>query len=141
MTPNLWATFFAAVVVTSGSVLVAVITVRQNRRGATATNQLEERKVDLDVFESSVAELRLSLKEVRDELAEERSARRGSDEKAAAAQQRAAKAEQRTAEVEAQGKRLARRLSRSERRVAQLQKAMEDAAIPVPVPLPDTDLP
>lgn len=117
MTPAVW----SAIVIALGSLAVAVVTNRQNQKGAKATNALTERVVDREDFQAIVDELRESLTDVRTELAE---VKRALAEEVTARRE----AERRAQRAEDQAARL-------ERRVSQLEQVLRDHDIPVP-PLP-----
>lgn len=138
MTPAVW----SALVISVGSLIVAIITSRQNQKGAKATNALTERVVDRGDFQAIVDELRESLTDVRNELAQvkkdlaaEVEARREAESRATAAEQRAKAAELRADAAE-------KRVDQLQRRVVQLERALGDRDIPVPPgadEIPDLD--
>lgn len=115
----------SAVVIALGSFLVAVVTNRQNRAGAKATNTLSERVVNREEFDSIMdrlekentrSEIRIS--HLEDRLEEEAKLRAEADQRAIEAEKRAARAEERAAQLE--------------RRVTQLEEALERNHIPIP---------
>lgn len=115
----------SAIVISLGSLAVAIITSRQNRQGAKATNALTERVVDREDFESVMTRLeaenqRMSKRQdvLESRLEEEAKLRAEADARAVAAEQRAIVAEERA--------------NRLERRVTQLEDALRQNQIPVP---------
>lgn len=136
----------SAIVTTIGVIVVGVLTYRQNRKGAAATNalnqranELAERVVDREDFETIVAQLRTSLADVRTELAQvkedlaaEVKARREAETRAADAERRAEAAERRAEAAERRAGQAERRATRLELRVGQLERVLRDAQIPVP---------
>lgn len=129
----------SAIVTTLGVLIVGLLTYRQNRKGAAATNalnqranELAERVVDREDFETIVEQLRTSLADVRSELAQvkrdlaaEVAARREAEKRATAAERRAEAAERRADAAE-------KRVDLLQRRVVQLERVLREQDIPVP---------
>lgn len=128
----------SALVLAAASLLVGLLTYRNNRAGQNATNVIESKKVDLEEFrevqtrnEKALERAdkereadRARIERLEEALMEERQAREAADERAAAAETRAQRAEQRA--------------ERLERRVTQLEQVLRDHDMSVPPPLPDS---
>lgn len=115
----------SALIIAGGSLVVALLTVRQNRKGAAATNVLSERVVDREDFDSVMSRMETALqradKRVDDleaRLDIESEARRVADARAIAAEASAARAEERATILE--------------RRVTLLEQVLTSHDIPVP---------
>lgn len=115
----------SALVLAAASLLVGLLTARNNRVGQSATTAIESRKVDLDEFREyretvserlGWAEKRIG--ELEDMVKDER-------ERREEAEQRAGRAERRAEQAEA-------RAARLERRVGQLEQVLRDHDMPVP---------
>lgn len=115
----------SALVIAIGSLLVAVVTQRQNRKGAAATNALTARVVDREDFDAVMTRMEKDLErsdkritDLEKRLEAEVDAREKAEARAARAEQRADAAE--------------KRATRLERRVTQLERVLREHDIPVP---------
>jgi flagellar biosynthesis GTPase FlhF len=124
----------SALLLAAASLGVGLLTYRNNRAGMTATNAIENRKVDQSEFDSITRELRASLVDVRRDLDEEREMREKADERAAAAEQRAQRAEERADAAERKSAEVTGRLTK---RVEQLEQVLRENDMTVPPALPD----
>lgn len=118
-------TVLSAIVIALGSLAVALVTRSQNKAGAKATNELNERVVDREDFREVVDNLRLDLKrthekveELEQRLEKEAELRAEADRRAVAAEQRAEVAEKRAELLE--------------RRVTLLEMVLTSNNIPIP---------
>ncbi len=115
----------SSLIIASGSLLVALLTMRQNRKGAAATHVLSERVVDREDFDSVMSRMQNALErsdkrvdELEARLELETKARMAADARAVAAEKRAVRAEERATILE--------------RRVTLLEMVLTSNNIPVP---------
>jgi hypothetical protein len=127
-------TLYGTLVAGGVALLVAWLTARNTRRGQDQTALVEAhrlgddgKRVDLSVLTESLDELRLRVESLSAELAAEHRARVTADKRATTAAEDARKAHLR---ADAAG----RRATGLERRIAQLEQAMREADIAVPLP-------
>lgn len=122
----------SALVIAIGSLLVAVVTQRQNRKGAAATNALTARVVDREDFDTVMTRMEKDL---------ERSDKRHAEQDARITQLEARleaevdareKAEARAVRAEQRADAAEKRATRLERRVTQLERVLREHDIPVP---------
>lgn len=119
----------SALVIAAGSVLVAVVTTRQNRQGQKATEKLNERVVNREDFEKVMDRMDKDL--VRYEKRVGDLENRLDDEV-----KERMKADDRASEAEKRAERVEKHAERLEKRVRQLVAVLEEHDIPVP-PMPD----
>lgn len=126
----------SSLVIACGSMLVAIITTRQNRQGQKDTKFLEERVVNRDDFEKVMERMEKDLQ--RSDKAREADSRRITDleNRLEAEVQERVKADRKASDAEKRAADAEKRADRLERRVAQLEQVLEEHNIPVP-PLPD----
>lgn len=115
----------SALVIALGSLAVAVVTQRQSRKGADATNALTARVVDREDFDTVMTRMEKDL-ERSDKRITQLEARLEAEVVAREqAEARAVRAEQRADAAE-------KRVTRLERRVSQLEQELLEHDIPVP---------
>lgn len=119
----------SAIVIALGSLAVAVVTSRQNHKGAAATTALTARVVDREDFDTVMDRMQNDLDRNDKRMADlesrievEVAARTAAEERAIHAEQRALLAEERA--------------QRLERRVTQLEELLRTEGISVPTPEP-----
>lgn len=152
MSPEV-ATVLSALVVAGFSAVVGIVTLRQNRKGAKATEALEQKNTELaertvakEEFDSIVRELRESLntvkadlREVEQEMETEVEARRAAERRAAEAERRAAAAERRAEDAERRGVELERRVGDLERELREARDELATAKQALRVAVHDHD--
>ncbi len=114
---------YAALVAGVFSVIALVITTRQNRKGAEATNALNERVVDRDDFEAVMTRMERDLERSEKRITDLETRLEAEVDARERAEERAVGAERRAAALE--------------RRVTQLEEVLRQHDIPVPPPPPN----